>query len=93
MSEENVVKRDGRREIFSFDKILKRLKTLGNDELKINYTNLVKKIIDRLHDNILTTEIDELTAQQCAALITTHYDFKPPKKHTIDFFSGDKYVI
>ena len=75
MSEENVVKRDGRREIFSFDKILKRLKTLGNDELKINYTNLVKKIIDRLHDNILTTEIDELTAQQCAALITTHYDY------------------
>ena len=36
MSEENVVKRDGRREIFSFDKILKRLKTLGNDELKFS---------------------------------------------------------
>ena len=75
MSEEYVVKRDGRREIFSFDKILKRLKTLGNEELKINFTILVKKIIDRLHDNILTTEIDELTAQQCAALITTHYDY------------------
>ena len=75
MSEEYVIKRDGRREIFSFDKILKRLKTLGNKQLEINYTNLVKKIIDRLYNNILTTEIDELTAQQCAALITTHPDY------------------
>ena len=75
MSEEYVLKRDGRREIVSFDKILKRLKTLGNEELQINYTNLVKKIIDRLYDDILTTEIDELTGQQCAALITTHYDY------------------
>lgn len=75
MSEDYVLKRNGAKEFFSFDKILKRLKTLGNKELKINYTELVKKIIDRLYDEIPTSEIDELTAQQCASLITTHNDY------------------
>lgn len=75
MSEEYVLKRNGESEFFSFDKILARVKNLGNNELKINYTNLVKKIIDRLYDGIPTSDIDELTAQQCASLITTHYDY------------------
>ena len=75
MSEEYVLKRNGDSEFFSFDKILARVKNLGNNELKINYTSLVKKIIDRVYDGIPTSDIDELTAQQCAALITTHYDY------------------
>lgn len=70
-----VIKRNGRQEIFSFDKILKRVTTLGKNELNINYTSLVQKIIDRLYDGIKTSLIDELTAQQCASLITTHYDY------------------
>ena len=74
-SEDWVIKRNGEKEVFSFDKILKRLRLLGDGKLKINYTELVKKIIDRLYDNITTTEIDILTAQQCAALITTNYDY------------------
>ena len=75
MTDDNVVKRNGIREVFSFDKILKRVKTLGNNELNINYTSLVQKIIDRLYDGIPTTKIDELTAQQCASLITTHHHY------------------
>lgn len=70
-----VVKRNGEREMFSFDKILKRVTCLGKDHLSINYTSLVQKIIDRLYDGIHTSLIDELTAQQCASLITTHYDY------------------
>ena len=70
-----VVKRNGEREMFSFDKILKRVTSLGKDHLSINYTSLVQKIIDRLYDGIHTSLIDELTAQQCASLITSHYDY------------------
>ncbi len=75
-SEDYVVKRNGKKEKMSFDKILKRLKNLGKNNLKVNYTNLVQKIIDRLYNNIATTVIDELTAQQCASLCTTHPDYQ-----------------
>lgn len=75
-SEDYVVKRNGKKEKMSFDKILKRLKNLGQNNLKVNYTNLVQKIIDRLYNNIATTVIDELTAQQCASLCTTHPDYQ-----------------
>ena len=74
-NEDFVIKRNGKKEIMSFDKILKRVKSLGRSELNINYTSLVQKIIDRLYDNISTTLIDELTAQQCASLSTTHPDY------------------
>ena len=74
-SEDTVVKRNGAVEIVSFDKILNRIKRLGNGELEVNYTELAKKIIDRLYDRIPTTKIDELLAQQCASLCTTHYDY------------------
>ena len=74
-SEDYVIKRNGTKEKFSFNKILNRLDKLGNGELQINYTALVKKIMDRLYNNITTLEIDKLTAEQCAALSTTHYDY------------------
>ena len=71
--EDSVIKRNGKKETISFDKILKRVKKLGAEgeyELNVNYTALTKKIIDRLYDGISTTLIDELTAQQCASLAT-----------------------
>ena len=72
----HVIKRSGKREIISFDKILKRVKTLGKDHnLNVNYTNLVMKVIDQLYDNISTSLIDELTAEQCASMATTHPDY------------------
>tara|TARA_B100000035_G_scaffold157816_1_gene134539 strand:+ start:43488 stop:46034 length:2547 start_codon:yes stop_codon:yes gene_type:complete len=72
--EDTVTKRNGTKESISFDKILNRVKSLG-DGLSINFTSLTKKIIDRLYDEIPTTLIDELTAQQCASLATTHPDY------------------
>tara|TARA_R110002074_G_scaffold213035_1_gene382666 strand:+ start:3346 stop:5886 length:2541 start_codon:yes stop_codon:yes gene_type:complete len=72
--EDTVTKRNGTKEIISFDKILNRIKSLG-EGLSINFTALTKKIIDRLYDEIPTTLIDELTAQQCASLSTTHPDY------------------
>jgi len=75
--EECVLKRNGEVETVSFDKILKRIKTLGDEAggLSINYTTLCRKIIDRLYNKIPTREIDELTAQQCASLSTTNDDY------------------
>ena len=72
----SVTKRNGNKEIISFDKILNRIKNLGENTLKINYTTLAMKIIDRLYDNIPTTKIDELTAEQCASLATLHPDYE-----------------
>src|SRR6056300_168587 len=75
--EDCVIKRNGKKEPVSFDKILKRIKTLGQEKSKlhVNYTSLSQKIIDQLYDDITTQEIDELTAQQCASLSTTHPDY------------------
>ena len=74
--EMRVLKRDGSIEIVSFDKILRRLRTLGNEAaLKINYTTLAMKVIDQLFDKISTAKIDELCADQCASLASTHPDY------------------
>ena len=71
-----VTKRNGKTEIVSFDKILKRIKTLGAEaNVKINYTTLVMKVIDQLYDGISTTKIDELSAEQCASLSSSHPDY------------------
>jgi ribonucleotide reductase alpha subunit len=76
MSEMYVTKRDGRTEEIAFDKILRRVKTLGApDQLKINYSSLVIKVIDKLCDKIKTTQIDLETADQCASLATQHPDY------------------
>jgi len=71
-----VTKRNGNLENISFDKILKRVKKLCQEaNIQINYSSLVMKVIDQLYDKIPTTRIDELTAEQCAALSTNHPDY------------------
>ena len=71
-----VIKRNGTREPISFDKILDRVKKLGSFvNLNIKYSALVMKIIDQLYNNIETTKIDELTAEQCASQCTIHPDY------------------
>jgi ribonucleoside-diphosphate reductase alpha subunit len=73
----HVLKRSGKKEAISFDKILKRIKTIGKDlELKnVIYGQLAMKVIDQLKDNIRTTDIDELTAEQCASMGSVHPDY------------------
>jgi ribonucleoside-diphosphate reductase alpha subunit len=82
--EMNVTKRSGAVETVSFDKILHRIKTIGTEAgVKINYTSLAMKIIDQLYDKISTTKIDELTAEQCASLSSTHYDYGTIASHIV----------
>ena len=92
-----VVKRNGEREIVSFDKILQRIKNTGLEaDIHINYTSLAMKVIDQLFDGISTTQIDELTSDQCASLASTHPDYNTlagrivvsnHQKNTSDSFS------
>jgi ribonucleoside-diphosphate reductase alpha subunit len=71
-----VTKRNGKQDIVSFDKILTRIKRLGQEaNIKINYTTLVMKVIDQLYSGISTTKIDELSAEQCASMSSIHPDY------------------
>jgi len=74
--EMRVSKRNGKTENVSFDKILTRIKKIGNEVgIQLNYSSLAIKVIDQLYDKIETSKIDELTAEQCASLSTQHYDY------------------
>ena len=71
-----VTKRNGQLEDIAFDKILNRIKKLGQEAgIHINYSSLAMKVIDQLFDKIETTKIDELAAEQCASLSTQHPDY------------------
>ena len=71
-----VTKRNGELEEIAFDKILARIKKLGQEaSIQINYQQLVMKVIDQLYDKISTTKIDELAAEQCASLSTLNPDY------------------
>ena len=58
-----VSKRNGELEIVSFDKILRRIKRIGQEvDIKINYTTLTMKIIDQLLGMISET-VNTATAE------------------------------
>ena len=76
MNDMRVTKRNGELEEIAFDKILLRIKKLGAEaNIHINYQQLVMKVIDQLYDKISTTKIDELAAEQCAAMSTSTPDY------------------
>ncbi len=71
-----VTKRNGEFEEIAFDKILNRIKKLGQEaNIHINYSQLTMKVIDQLYDTISTTKIDELAAEQCASMSTMNPDY------------------
>ena len=75
-SEMRVTKRNGELQEISFDKILERVRKLGQEaKVQINYSGLTMKVIDQLYDKIETTKIDELAGEQCASLSTQHPDY------------------
>ena len=75
-NEMRVTKRNGELQDISFDKILERVKKLGQEaKININYSSLVMKVIDQLYDKIPTSKIDELAAEQCASMSTLNPDY------------------
>ncbi len=69
-----VVKRDGRKEDVSFDKVLERIRRAA-DSLSVNPTALAQKILGQIYDGVTTTQLDELTSQLAASLATVHPDY------------------
>ena len=74
--EMRVRKRNGELVPIEFDKILHRIKKIGQEQnVHINFSSLAMRIIDQLYDTIETSKRDELTAQQCASQVTQHIDY------------------
>lgn len=66
-----VIKRDGRKERVSFDKILRRIEILCERTKldRINTIEIAKETINGLYDGITTEEIDHFAAVNCAEKI------------------------
>jgi len=71
-----VVKRSGKREDVSFDKITARVKKLcyGLNQKYVDPIEISKKVILGLYDGVTTTELDNLAAETAATMATTHPD-------------------
>jgi hypothetical protein len=72
-----VVKRNGKREVVSFDKILARVKKLCyelNPEF-VDSTLVSMKVIQGIYDGVTTTELDNLAAETAATMATIHPDY------------------
>lgn len=69
-----VVKRDGRSEEVSFDKVLERIRR-ASDGLSVNPTAIAQKVLGQIYNGVKTTELDELTSQLATGLSTVHPDY------------------
>ena len=70
-----VIKRDGRREAVSFDKILRRVQTLADGLQATDTVRVAQRVVQGVRDGVTTVELDELAAQTAAALATQHPDY------------------
>jgi len=72
-----VVKRTGRREDVSFDKITARIKKLcySLDSNYVDHILISKKVIQGLYDGVTTSELDNLAAETAASMATEHPDY------------------
>ena len=69
-----VLKRDGRKETVSFDKVLGRVRKASKG-LAVNPDALAQQVLAQIFDGVKTSELDELTAQLAASLTTLHPDY------------------
>ena len=70
-----VQKRDGTTQEVSFDKVLRRMKSLSNG-LDVNPHLIAQKLCNRIYDGVKTSELDILGGEICALMITTHPDYQ-----------------
>ena len=69
-----IIKRDGRKEEVSFDKILKRIKYLAVD-LTVDPILISKQTINTIIPNMRTTELDDIAAENSACHAWKHSDY------------------
>ena len=70
-----VQKRDGTTQEVSFDKVLRRMKSLSHN-LDVNPHLIAQKLCNRIYDGVKTSELDILGGEICALMITTHPDYQ-----------------
>ena len=73
----NVLKRNGSVEQVKFDKISSRIRkqTYGLNEDYVDYFEVAKKVISGLYDGVSSAELDKLSAETAASMVTTHPDY------------------
>jgi transcriptional regulator NrdR family protein len=69
-----VIKRDGSREAVQFDKVLQRIRKASTG-LSVNYTRLAQLVLAEIHNDVHTSELDELAARLAVSFMTTHPDW------------------
>ena len=72
-----VIKRSGKKEQVSFDKVLERLKllSLGLDTENFSYELVAQKTIEGIYDGVSTEELDNLSAEIAASKAVDHPDY------------------
>lgn len=72
-----VIKRSGKQEEVSFDKITARIKKLcyGLNSDYVDHIEISKKVVLGLYDKVTTTELDNLSAETAATMTTIHPDY------------------
>ena len=81
MDRMRVLKRNGRYEDVSFDKILSRIRALSQGSefdrtLSIDDTLVAQKVVQEIYDGVKTSELDELSSQIAIAMYSKDPDFK-----------------
>ena len=69
-----VIKRDGKSESVSFDKVLRRIQKAARG-LEVQPDALAQRVLSQIFDGVKTTDLDELAAQLAASLSTQHPDY------------------
>jgi len=64
-----VIKRDGRHEEVSFDKVLHRIQTLAVGIDHVNPALVAQKVCNQIQDGIKTSELDEFAAETAAMMV------------------------
>ena len=70
-----VLKRSGKYEDLSFDKVTRRIKTLCNG-LQVSPEKITQKTMSQIVDGISTSQIDEISADVAANMSTEHPDYE-----------------
>ena len=70
----HVIKRDGKKESVSFDKVLQRIQKSAQG-LNVQPDSLAQRVLSQIFDGVKTSDLDELAAQLAASLSTLHGDY------------------
>ena len=97
-----VIKRDGRKEQVSFDKVTKRLKNLCGGLKTVDPILVAQKVCAQIHDDVHTHQLDELSAEICSSMSTENPEFgtlasriiiSNNHKNTSPSFSETMYIL